>query len=80
MYAGKFTWHASCPRHPRYDPRRGLGAIRGGCVYCGRLVDMMRAVESAQLALRRIAQEIEGAPAPGPQPEQRHLDLLETGV
>ena len=35
----------ACPRHPKYDPRKGLDAIVGGCPNCFALVDLATDVE-----------------------------------
>ena len=33
----RYRWHAACPRHPRYSPLAGEGAIKGGCPFCRQL-------------------------------------------
>lgn len=35
----------ACPRHPKYDPRKGPDAIVGGCPNCWALVDFAKDVE-----------------------------------
>jgi len=37
MMKVKVRWTGRCPRHPRYKPENGRGAIRGGCQTCYRL-------------------------------------------
>jgi hypothetical protein len=39
----KLTFHASCPKHPCYQPREGRGAIKGGCIYCEALYRITQA-------------------------------------
>ena len=40
------TWTGRCPRHPRYRPVDGLGAIKGGCRYCWKLLKIHQAYET----------------------------------
>lgn len=35
--ATKIRWHGACPKHPRYNPEKGVGAIKAGCGFCYQL-------------------------------------------
>lgn len=55
MYKGVIRWHATCPKHTRFNPdKQGLGAIKGGCAECQKLVDIQRAV----LTIRNLSKEL----------------------
>ncbi len=36
----KLRWHGACPKHPHFNPERGGGAIKGGCIFCHQLVQV----------------------------------------
>jgi hypothetical protein len=38
----KLRWEGACPKHPRYNPENGPGAIRAGCQFCLRLLQLRR--------------------------------------
>lgn len=42
MYKETLKLHTTCPKHPKYSPSKGEGAIRGGCIYCNKLLDIFR--------------------------------------
>ena len=60
----KLTFHASCPKHPCYQPRDGKGAIKGGCVYCEALyritqaeVPMVQAIKDFEQLMDRYREK-----------------------
>ncbi len=42
-----------CPKHPRFNPASGMGAVKGGCWICAEMVRAHRAAEELQ---RRLVQ------------------------
>ena len=66
----KLHFHASCPKHPCYQPREGRGAIKGGCVFCEALCKINQAgnkvieavTEFQELTDRYEAKQIKQAP------------------
>ena len=58
---GTIRFHSRCDRHPAYDPADGPGAIRGGCLRCGLLLDIhqthIRLVELIRQAKNQAADQ-----------------------
>ena len=53
----RYRWAGKCARHPRYQPHRGPGAIKGGCESCHALWKVYQAalkLESAMSAFEEI--------------------------
>lgn len=47
MYAPKPSrWR--CPKHKRFDPRDGRGAVKGNCRNCNLLCDLSEVIEKAR--------------------------------
>jgi hypothetical protein len=39
----------SCPKHKRYNPAvHGQSGIRGGCMFCDRMLDIYRQIKSIE--------------------------------
>jgi len=56
----RYRWHAACPRHPRYQPSRGRGAIKAGCPCCYELWKVYEAAQEMERhmnAFERLADE-----------------------
>jgi hypothetical protein len=59
MLALRFSIHikmklkGKCPKHPRFNPEIGQGAIRGGCRECLAPYQVVAARDQAAAALRR---------------------------
>lgn len=51
MYQLRIDIREKCPRHPRYDPRQGQGAIRGACILCSGLWRLHLAADEAHRRL-----------------------------
>jgi hypothetical protein len=60
MLALRFAIHikmklkGKCPKHPRFNPEMGQGAIRGGCRECLALYQVVSARDQAAAALRQF--------------------------
>jgi hypothetical protein len=60
MLAFRFSLHikmkvkGKCPKHPRFNPEMGEGAIRGGCPDCSALYQVVEARDRATRALREF--------------------------
>lgn len=58
MYKGVIRWHATCPKHTRFNPdKQGPGAIKGACAECQMLVEIQKAVRS----IRVLSKDLEAA-------------------
>jgi hypothetical protein len=73
MLALRFSIHikiklkGKCPKHPRFNPEIGQGAIRGGCRECLALYQVVAGRDQAATALRQfeeIAERYECSPRP----------------
>lgn len=42
----------SCPKHPRFNPARGRGAVVGACKHCDDLCDIYHVIGCVQNRLR----------------------------
>jgi hypothetical protein len=42
-WTGSLKVHGRCPKHPRFNPEAGMGAIKAGCCWCYRLWELYRA-------------------------------------
>lgn len=38
-----------CPRHPRFNPKHGPGAVKGGCIVCFELAALFCAADSLRV-------------------------------
>jgi hypothetical protein len=56
----------TCPKHPKFSPEQGEGAIRGGCVVCFAIQDVWFRLQTLKGMIQK-AEAISGAP-PSPQP------------
>ncbi len=66
MLTVKVKRKLTCPRHPKFNPEQGEGAIRGGCVACWAICDVyFKALQLTEFIRR--AESIIGIP-PAPQP------------
>ena len=54
----RYRWAGKCPRHPRYQPSRGPGTIKGGCESCHALWKVYLAALKLELAMSTF-EEIE---------------------
>ena len=60
MLALRFSIHikmklkGKCPKHPRFNPELGRGAIRGGCRECLALYQVVAARDQVVAALRQL--------------------------
>lgn len=52
MYLVKVKWKGSCPNHPRFNPEKGEGAVKGNCSPCLRLVTIHERVQDATHNMR----------------------------
>jgi hypothetical protein len=50
----KMKLKGKCPKHPRFNPEIGQGAIRGGCRECLALYQVVAARDQAAAALRQF--------------------------
>ena len=50
----KLKLKGKCPKHPRFNPELGRGAIRGGCPECMALCQVVAARDRAAAALREF--------------------------
>ncbi len=55
MFEVSFRWKGRCPRHPRFRPEQGRGAVRAGCLVCDALV----AVAEAEATMRMLCARVE---------------------
>jgi hypothetical protein len=44
--------YARCPRHVRFDPSNGSGAIKAGCSQCWELTQMYQELEKAKCHIK----------------------------
>jgi hypothetical protein len=49
MMHARLRLDLKCPKHPRYSPVDGEGAIKAGCVACWELHDLFVRIESIKL-------------------------------
>ena len=49
----RLSVYARCPKHPRFNPANGVGAVKVGCRYCTELTVLYRFVEQLR---RRIGE------------------------
>lgn len=56
----KFRESVSCPRHPRYNPELdGESGIKGGCLFCYRLLELLRIAFKLRGGLKNFRAEKE---------------------
>jgi hypothetical protein len=55
----KVKLKGKCPKHPRFNPEIGQGAIRGGCRECLALYQVVAARDQAAAALRQFEEVAE---------------------
>ena len=51
MLSMTFQIKRKCPRHPRFNPEHGPGAIRGACHTCTRLLELYRTLVESNRAV-----------------------------
>lgn len=49
----KIRWHGACPKHPKFNPENGGGAVKGGCLFCLSLVRLYREAASLHEDLKQ---------------------------
>ena len=70
MLALRFSIHIKlklkgrCPKHPRFNPEIGQGAIRGGCRECPALYQVVAGRDQAATALRHLRKSPNGTSVP----------------
>ncbi len=52
----KLSFHASCPKHPCYQPQDGRGPIKGGCIYCEALYRITQAEAPVVQSIKEFEQ------------------------
>jgi hypothetical protein len=55
MLKTKVSMKLACPKHRRYNPADGPGAIRGGCLFCVRLWSLYQSAEELSRGARVFA-------------------------
>lgn len=55
-----------CPRHPRFLPSQGQGAIRGGCIYCSMLFDIATHIRNTEMLVRTFRGVVQEEPCSPP--------------
>jgi hypothetical protein len=61
----KLKLKGKCPKHPRFNPELGRGAIRGGCPECMALYEVVAARDRAAAAfagVRRALDTVQSSP------------------
>ncbi len=53
---GAVRWRGKCSRHPMFDPfEGGRGAVKGGCVRCLSLVEILESHQKMMALMRTFA-------------------------
>jgi len=66
-----------CPKHPRFNPKNGTGAVRAGCCYCESLCAIQSAVDRVQEMVRNHDGILPGTPTK--MSSQEAIKRLENG-
>jgi hypothetical protein len=60
MYHETVKIKLRCPKHPRYNPTQGEGAIRGACGECLALFSLMKGVAALRTIKAMDGEMLEG--------------------
>lgn len=60
MYSETVKIKLHCPKHPRYDPAKGEGAIKGACGECLALFSLAKGVAALKTIKAMDGEGLEG--------------------